>query len=81
MSEPLTCRELVELVTDYLEGALGVEERLAFERHIAVCPPCRGYLDELRRLTAVAGSLAEDDLSPDVRRAMLAVFRDWNTRG
>jgi anti-sigma factor RsiW len=81
VSEPLTCRELVELVTEYLEGALEVDERLAFERHIAVCPPCRGYLDELRRLTAVAGSLAEDDLPPDARRAMLAVFRDWNARG
>lgn len=81
MTEPLTCRELVALVSDYLEGALTPEERLAFERHIAICPPCRGYLDELRRTIEVAGTLREDDLPADARGAMLAVFQDWKTHG
>lgn len=73
----LSCRELVQLVTDYLEGGLTVEERLAFERHIAICPPCRGYLEELRRTVGVAATLAEDTLPADVREELLAVFRDW----
>ena len=81
MTEPLSCRELVELVTDYLDGALSADERLAFERHIAICPPCRGYLDELRRTIDVAGSLREDDLPAEARSAMLAVFQDWKAHG
>jgi anti-sigma factor RsiW len=81
VADVLTCRELVELVSDYHEGGLSVDERLAFERHVAICPPCRGYLDELRSTIAVAGSLSEDSLAPPARDAMLHVFRDWRRRG
>jgi anti-sigma factor RsiW len=72
-----TCEQVVELVTEYFEGALATEERLAFERHVAICPPCRGYLSQLRRVSTVAGTLSEDDVPPHVRDSLLAAFRDW----
>lgn len=74
-----TCRQVVELVTEYLEGGLATEERLAFERHVAICPPCRGYLSQLRRVSTVAGTLSEDDVPPHLRDALLDAFRDWKT--
>lgn len=73
----LTCRELVALVTDYLEGSLAPAERLRFERHIAICPPCRGYLAQLRQTLRVAGRLDEESLGDEARDHLLAAFRDW----
>jgi anti-sigma factor RsiW len=74
---PLSCQELVELVTEYLDGALTPEDRLAFERHIAICPPCRGYVAEIRWTIAVAGELTEDNIPPAARDGMLEVFQSW----
>ena len=76
-TEFLSCAELVELVTEYLEGWMPVPERLRFEEHIAICPPCRGYLAQMRKTLLVAGELTEDALPPRARDAMLSVFRDW----
>ena len=75
----LSCRALVRLVTDYLEGALGAEDRLRFDRHIAICPPCRSYLAQMRATLAVAGELTEESISPEARAHLLAAFRDWST--
>jgi hypothetical protein len=61
----ISCRELVALVTDYLEGTLPSSERIRFERHIAVCPPCRAHLEQMRDTIRVSGALATE--SPDVR--------------
>lgn len=74
---PLSCQELVELVTEYLEGALPGPQRLAFEQHVAICPPCRGYFAQLRTTIKVGQKLREEDLPPHVRDALLAAFRDW----
>ncbi|MFN0155926.1 MAG: anti-sigma factor family protein [Gaiella sp.] len=79
MTDFISCQDLVELITEYLEDALPSERRAAFEEHIAICPPCRGYLVEIRRTVAAAGLLSEDDLPLHVREQMLAVFRDWNS--
>ena len=75
--EELTCQELVELVTDYLEGALPPADRARFEDHLAACEGCAIYLDQMRRTVAVVGALREDHLEPDARDALLAVFRDF----
>ena len=75
----LQCRELVELVTEYLEGGLGTDERLAFERHVAICPPCRGYFSQLRRIARTAGSLRVENIPASLRDDLLDVLRDWNT--
>ncbi|MGZ4354329.1 MAG: anti-sigma factor family protein [Gaiellaceae bacterium] len=77
MTEELTCRELVELVTDYLEGALPPEDVARFERHLAVCPGCTTYVEQIRETVRRTGSLREDDLAPAARDALLAQFRNW----
>ncbi|MBA3475663.1 MAG: zf-HC2 domain-containing protein [Actinobacteria bacterium] len=71
-----SCRQIVELVTEYLDGGLEVSERLAFERHVAICPPCRGYLSQLRRVSRVAGSLSEDDVPERLRKSLHEAFRE-----
>jgi hypothetical protein len=77
--EQLSCRELVELVTDYLEGALSEEERLRFEEHIGLCGGCRVYLEQIRQTISVLGHLPEDGLSPDAERVLLEAFRGWRS--
>ena len=77
--EQLSCRELVELVTDYLEGALPGEERLRFEEHIDRCGACRIYLEQIRQTISVLGHLPADGLSPDAERELLEAFRGWRS--
>jgi len=73
----ITCQQLVELVTEYLEERLPVEERLLFEEHLAFCTWCVTYLDQMRQTIQVAGTLREDDLDPHARDAMLNVFKEF----
>ena len=73
----ITCKQLVELVTEYLEDRLPVEERLLFEEHLAFCTWCVTYLDQMRQTIQVAGTLREDDLDPRARDAMLKVFKEF----
>jgi len=73
----LTCQELVELVTDYLEDALPDGDRMRFEDHLAGCTGCTRYLEQMRRTITTVRRLREDDLSPAVRDEMIAVFRGW----
>ena len=75
--EELSCQELVELVTDYLEGALDERHLRAFERHIAGCDGCTRYLEQLRVTIRLTGTLTPDDLSPEAETALLQAFRDW----
>jgi len=74
----LTCKELVELVTDYLEGALPARERRRFDEHISKCPHCTTYLDQMQITIRTVGRLREDSIEPKMRDELLAVFRDWN---
>lgn len=73
----LSCKQITDLVTEYVDGALPADERLAFEQHVAICPPCRAYFAQMRKVVRVAGSLQEDDLPEDVRASLLNAFRDW----
>jgi anti-sigma factor RsiW len=75
--EEITCQELVELVTDYLEGSMPPHARLRFEEHIAFCSPCVRYLEQMRETIAVTGTLREQDLDHDSRTMMLRVFREF----
>lgn len=72
-----TCQQIVEVVTEYLEGGLPTADRLGFERHVAICPPCRGYLSQMRKVSRVARGLREEDLSDKARADLLAAFADW----
>jgi anti-sigma factor RsiW len=76
-AQPITCKELVELVTEYLEGTLPRETHEAFEAHLSVCPGCDTYVDQMRETVRVTGTLTEEQLDPAVRDQLLAAFRDW----
>ena len=76
----LTCRELVELVTDYLEGSLPPAERARFESHLAGCAGCHRYLDQMRQTIHLMGRLTEESLEPQVKTDLLQIFRDWKKR-
>jgi anti-sigma factor RsiW len=74
----MPCRELVQLVTDYLEDRLPPEDRDRFEAHIAECEYCDAYLEQMRQTIRALGRLPEDSLSPEARDVLLAAFRDWS---
>ena len=75
----MTCRELVELVTDYLEGAMPDADRQRLEGHIAGCDGCRDYVEQMRTTIALTGGARPVSLTPEAQRALLAIFRDWKT--
>ncbi len=75
--DELTCRELVEVITDYLEGTLPERDRRLFERHLGECPYCANYLEQMRATVATLGELNEESLSPATRSELLAAFQDW----
>ena len=77
----LTCADIVKLVTDYLEGRLTSAERLRFEGHVAICPPCRSYLDQMRTTVELVGGLREEDVPPELEEHLVAAFRDWRRDG
>ena len=73
----MTCQELVELVTEYLEGALSDLDRARFEEHIALCPMCQAHLEQLRITVRELGTLREQDIDPAVLAEMQERFRTW----
>jgi anti-sigma factor RsiW len=75
--DDLTCRELVELVTEYLEGTLSLGERRRFEHHLGTCLVCPRYVEQLRATVRVLGRLGEDDVPEPARSALLDAFRAW----
>jgi anti-sigma factor RsiW len=75
--EGLSCAEFVELVTDYLEGALEAGSRLRFEEHLAECEGCETYLEQMRQTLRLLGRIPRETLSEEVRERLLAAFRDW----
>jgi anti-sigma factor RsiW len=74
---PLSCKELVELVTDYLDGAMSDADRLRFDEHLALCPPCVEYVAQIGRTIRAVGTTWRE--VEDTRQAneLLAIFRDW----
>jgi anti-sigma factor RsiW len=77
--EQLSCREVVELVTNYLEGALPPDERERFEEHIARCSGCGVYVEQIRTTIQVLGRVPAGTLSPEAERELLGAFRDWRS--
>lgn len=75
--DDLSCQEFVELVTDYLEGALAAPDRARFEAHLLDCDDCTVYLDQFRLTIRALGSLAQDGLSEPAKATLLDRFRDW----
>ena len=76
----MKCREVVELMTDYLEGTLSAEDRARFDEHIAGCDGCRGYLEQMRTTRRLTGRLAAEPISESLEKELLQAFRDWRGR-
>jgi anti-sigma factor RsiW len=75
--EEIGCQELVELVTDYLEGGMPTELRVRFERHIESCAGCRTHLEQMRATIRLTGGLTPESLTPEAEKTLLAAFRGW----
>jgi predicted anti-sigma-YlaC factor YlaD len=73
----LTCQELTEVVTDYLEGRLTFMQRLRFRLHIGMCRHCRAYLRQMKLMIRTLGKLPEEPIPPSVEEELLQRFRDW----
>jgi anti-sigma factor RsiW len=73
----MSCQELVELVSDYLDGDLGRSDRARFEAHIRGCEHCTAYLEQMRLTIMASGRLTEASLDPAARDALLDAFRSW----
>ncbi len=73
----MDCNELVELVTEYLEGTLPDSERIRFETHLGTCSGCRNYLKQMEQTIRTLGKLTEENLSPQSKDELLQVFKNW----
>jgi anti-sigma factor RsiW len=73
----LVCQQAVELVTNYLEGALPPAARRRFERHLAGCEHCTEYLAQIRATIAVAGRIGPEDLTIEMRAAFSVLYQSW----
>jgi len=77
MAEHVSCQEVVELVTDYLDRALSGEQASLFEQHVNFCDGCDFYLEQMRSTIASVGRITERDVPLETRDKLLAAFRDW----
>ena len=75
--EHITCQEVVELVTEYLEGALSAEDVARFEHHLTLCDGCVFYVEQIRMTIAAAGRIGEEHVPPEIRDELVAAFRDF----
>ncbi len=73
----LACKEVVELVSDYLEGVLLPEKRVALEEHLAGCPGCTNYVEQVRLTIGMLRTLAQEHVFPETKEELLLVFRQW----
>ena len=77
MAEHMSCQEVVELVTEYLDAALDADEAALFEQHVNFCDGCDWYLDQMRSTVATVGRISEDEVPPETRDKLLTAFREW----
>jgi anti-sigma factor RsiW len=73
----VTCQQVVELVTDYLEHALPPDEASLFEQHVNFCDGCDWYLEQMRATIASVGRITEEDVPVETRDKLLSAFREW----
>jgi Putative zinc-finger len=77
MADHITCQEVVELVTDYIERALPADETSLFEQHLNFCDGCIVYVEQMRSTVATVGAVREEDVPPETKDKLLAAFREW----
>lgn len=77
-SDEMACRELVEVLSDYLEGNLAEQDRRRLEAHLEICPYCVDYVEQFRRTIAAMGSLSAESIPPQRRQELIDAFRGWH---
>jgi predicted anti-sigma-YlaC factor YlaD len=77
INDTLSCLEVVELVTDYLENALLPEMRKRLEEHIAECPGCETYIEQIRQTISMLHQIAKQQVSPATKQELLQFFHRW----
>jgi anti-sigma factor RsiW len=79
MGRDLTCKELVELVTGYLDGGLRGRRRRRFEAHLAACDGCTRFLRQMEATIRLTGNLTEEQVTEEQKAVLLTAFRGWST--
>ncbi len=74
----LSCQEITEIITDYLEGRLSLRDRMRFQMHVGMCKHCRAYLRQMRATIGSLGRLPDEPIPADVRDEMRKRFAAWN---
>ena len=77
----ITCQQVVELVTEYLEGALPADEVARFEDHLSLCEGCAWYVEQIRMTVDAVGRIDVSDVPPDMRDDLISAFRDFKRTG
>ena len=77
MTGNFTCKEIVAVITDYLEGSFSLSERLRFQMHIGLCFACRNYLRQMKYTVATLGQLPAEPVPPEVKEELMKRFRTW----
>jgi len=77
----MTCQELVELISEYLDGTLAASERSRFDAHLRTCSGCEAYIEQMRMTIRLLGKLSEESISAEAQRDLLATFRTWKANG
>jgi anti-sigma factor RsiW len=78
MSEQaLTCHEVIELLSNYIDGALSPDDRRRVDEHLALCDGCATYLEQMRETIRVTGMVTEEQVPEGDKSALLDAFRDW----
>ena len=77
----LPCQQVVEMVTDYLEGAMSAADRRRLDHHLDGCPDCTEYLAQIRETIRLAGRVTPDDLTPEMRTELTDLYRRWRNEG
>jgi anti-sigma factor RsiW len=75
--DEIVCRELVELVTPYLEGVLPADEVAAIERHLEGCHGCQTYVEQMRQTIRAIGHIPHEPITRTARDEVMAIFRAW----
>ncbi len=73
----MTCHEVIELLSSYIDGALSADDTRRVDEHLALCDGCATYLEQMRETIRLTGMVTEQQVPEDDKAALLAAFRDW----
>lgn len=77
MAGNFSCKEVAELITDYLEGSFTLSQRLRFQMHIGLCVDCKNYLHQMKYTVATLGQLPAEPVPAEIKEALMKCFQNW----